>query len=58
MKKSRKSFVSRIKITKNGKASHRRSLGHSRANKSPVELTRRKKSRGLVMRTKTLKNYH
>jgi len=46
---ARKSFTKRIRITKQGKVCRRAmTLGHSRANKSGRQLTRKKKMRGLM----------
>lgn len=56
--KTKKSVSTRIKITKSGKVQRRStSLGHSRANKNSVQLGRRKRLRGLVMRKKTINQY-
>lgn len=53
-----KSITKRIKITKTGKIKRRAmTLGHSRANKSRVQMKRKKRMRGLNISTRTIRRY-
>lgn len=59
--KTKKSITTRLKRTRAGKSKKivRRStsLGHSRANKSQIQLGRRKRIRDLVLPSKTIGKY-
>jgi len=58
MKKTKKSVSKRIKLTKTGKVSRRpMSLGHSRSNKSGVQLGRKRANRDLILPMSTIKKY-
>ncbi|MFH0712425.1 MAG: hypothetical protein V2A55_00990 [Candidatus Jorgensenbacteria bacterium] len=55
---AKNSIKNRIKITKTGKIKRRAmGLGHSRANKSNVQILRRRKKRGLNIPKENIKNY-
>jgi len=56
--KTKKSVVKRLTVSRNKKVRRRAtSLGHSRANKSGQQLSRKKKNRGLTMLTQTVGKY-
>jgi ribosomal protein L35 len=53
-----KSVSKRIKVKKSGKILRRSTtLGHSRANKSTVQMKRKKNERSLVISAKKIKRY-
>jgi len=55
---TRNSFTDRIKITRRGKVRRRAmALGHSRGNKSNVQMNRKKRERNLVITKKVLSKY-
>ncbi len=57
-KKSKKSILKRIRITKTGKVVRRAmGLGHSRANKSSTQMGRKANNRTLGAHTRILKHH-
>ncbi|MGC9046653.1 MAG: 50S ribosomal protein L35 [Minisyncoccia bacterium] len=55
----KKSIAKRIKITKKGKIKRRPPiLSHSRSNKKPIQLLRKRKERGLNMKLKVVKKIY
>jgi len=53
-----KSVTQRVKITKRGKVIRRAMvLGHSKINKSQIQILRKRKSRGLNIPEKVLRKY-
>lgn len=55
---AQKSVTKRIKIGKTGKVTRRAmSLGHSRGNKTSVQMQRKNKARSLDIKLKTINRY-
>ena len=58
MAKTKKSVVKRLKVSRRGVLRRRATaLGHARANKRGVQMTRKKRSRGLTLPKKTIQKY-
>ncbi len=56
--KTKKSASKRVKVTRGGKVRRRAtSLGHSRANKSGLQLGRKKRARGLMLSKQTVEKF-